>query len=477
MGYLSIDFFILVCIVLIVYYHIPHKYQWQILLIASLIFYTSLGIDFLPFLLFVSASTYFGAIIMKRMKQQKKWIFMLVIGSNASVWFVTKVLFQNAYFSRNIVFDVIVPIGISYYVLQAISYLVDVYKGKTSVEKSFFRYLLFLSYFPTVIQGPISRYEEIQKQLFKYKKFNIDSFLYHTTLILLGIIKKLVVADRIAIFANYCFTNFSHIKGITLYLGALAYTIQIYTDFSGCVDICRGISGLFGIELTHNFNSPYFAMSIKEFWNRWHISLGRWLKDYIYIPLGGNQKGTLRKYLNLIITFGISGIWHGAGTNFILWGIMQAVFQIMDECTEKIRKKIKKILMIEKESFSEKLYRTLITFHLTMLSWIVFRSSNIRTALIYIRNMFSSVNMGLLFGEDLSSLGINTAFFMVLAIHICILIYIDFQHKNSRNIIISIRNSHILIRFCIYMLIIYDILLFGVYGQGYNISGFLYGGF
>mgnify|MGYP002512160862 FL=1 len=173
-----------------------------------------------------------------------------------------------------------------------------------------------MSYFPAIVQGPISRYEQLSKELFRGHQFDYHHFCSELLLILYSLTKKIVIADRIAILANYCFNNYTDLSGFTLYVGALAYSIQLYMDFSGCVDICRSISGLFDVKLINNFNHPYFSQSIKEFWQKWHISLSSWLRDYIYIPLGGNRKGMVRKNINLIITFLISGLWHGAGFNF-----------------------------------------------------------------------------------------------------------------------------------------------------------------
>ena len=287
------------------------------------------------------------------------------------------------------------PIGISVFVLQEISYIVDVYKGKIVTEQKFWRYLLFLSYFPAIVQGPISRYDELAPQLCNTNKFDPTRFQDGLTLVLLGLVKKIVVADRLAIFVNNCFTNYETFHGMVLYVGAVCYAFQLYMDFSGCVDICRGVSGMFGISLVENFKSPYYAKSTKEFWNRWHLSLSRWLKDYVYIPLGGNRHGRMRKYVNLIITFGVSGMWHGAGFNYIVWGVLQAVYQIVGEITSNFRSKFKARIGVKLGSASDIAYSTFITFHLTVLSWVFFRSKGFSASIVYLSNMFSTSIYGL----------------------------------------------------------------------------------
>lgn len=487
MSYLSIKFIVFLLIILTTYYLVTKKLRPKILLVSSLVFYLSFGIKYILFLLFTAITTFMVAKNLEKFKN-KKLIFVLCIIANVLIWSIIKVMpwginISNSLFERiginyNIsYFSIIAPIGISYYLLQSLSYLIDVYKSKVKPEKKFWKYLLFLTYFPAIVQGPISRYSELISKLNNKKKYSFYAIRSGLILALFGLVKKIVIADRIGIFVNYCFDNYSDLSGIILYLGAISYSIQIYMDFSGCVDICRGISGLFGIELPKNFNCPYFSKSIKEFWQRWHITLSRWLKDYIYIPLGGNRKGIKRKYLNLLITFIVSGIWHGAGFSFLFWGFLHAIYQIFGELTINIRKKIKKIIKVEENTFSDKLYKIIITFNLVTFAWIFFRATSFMSGVEYIKNMFSVLNIHVLFDGTIFTYGINQNMFNLLILEILIILFVENKFFKQEKIVNWITNTHIIIRWSIYLILIFNILIFGVYGSGYDITDFMYGGF
>ena len=485
-NYLSLGFGLFVACFMVLFYLVPTKFRRYVLLLGSLIFYASYDLRYFLFLLFVAASTFLAAKMMD--KKRRKAIFVVVIALNAAVWYAVKVLPWTVWMLKrglaligiSIVepeWNLLIPLGISYYILQAISYLADVYKGKIEPEKSFGKYLLFLSWFPAVVQGPISRYDKLMPQLLHDKKYSFDAMRDNLVLILFGLVKKMVIADRLAIYVNTCFDQFADLRGIVLYLAAVVYAFQLYTDFSGCVDICRGVSGLFGVELIPNFNRPYFSRSVKEFWGRWHMSLSGWLKDYIYIPLGGNRKGTLRKYINLMITFLVSGLWHGAGTTFFVWGALHAIYQIVGQCTAGIRSRVRKLIRIEENSASEKIYQTLITFHLVTLAWIFFRSTGFMDALQYIRNMLSEAQLWKLLDGSLYSLGLNQNYWGLLIAHICGLFAIEHFSKDQTSAVATLTRQHVIIRWVVYLILIFDVILFGVYGSGYDMRSFMYGGF
>lgn len=486
MNYLSLGFGLFVACLVVLFYIVPIKFRGYVLLLGSLVFYGSYDLRYFLFLLFVAGSTFFAAKLLR--KKPRKAILVITIVLNVAVWFVIKVLpwtvwmFKRALQIVGISFtepawNLLIPLGISYYVLQAIGYLVDTYKGKIEPEKSIWKYLLFLSWFPAVVQGPISRYDQLMPQLLHQKKFSFDAMRDNLVLILFGLIKKMVIADRLGIFVNACFAQFEDLRGVILYIAAIGYAIQLYTDFSGCVDICRGVSGLFGISLVPNFNRPYFARSIKEFWGRWHMSLSGWLKDYIYIPLGGNRKGTLRKYANLLITFLVSGLWHGAGTTFFVWGALHAIYQIIGQCTFKLRSRIRRWIKIEENSISEKIYQAVITFHLVTLAWIFFRSEGFMDAVQYIRNMFLEAQLWKLFDGSMYTLGLNQNYWVLLVAHICGLFALELASKGQKDVVTALNRQHIIIRWIVYLVLIFDVVLFGVYGSGYDLSSFMYGGF
>lgn len=492
MNYLSIYFAIFVLLFFCAFYIVAIFYFKKIktsylLLAGSLIFYCSFDIRYTIFLLFTTLSTYLGALILQK-KQNKKVIYIFCIVANIVVWFAVKLLpwtvKMGSYLLHFLKINVqvrnwtfIVPVGISYFTLQAIGYLTDVYRGKIQPEKTWWKYLLFLSYFPAVIQGPISRYDELMPQLLDEKKPSFETTRKGLLIILVGVVKKIVVADRIGIFVDSCFQNFENFSGIILYLAIVGYAVQLYLDFSGCVDICRGVSSLFCIDLVNNFDRPYLATSVKQFWGKWHISLSRWLKDYVYIPLGGNRKGIFRKYLNILIVFLISGFWHGAGFSFLFWGCMHAIYQIVGDSTFIIRKKLKCLLGIEKGSFSERFYQTVITFHLVTFAWIFFRSESLLKGIRYITRMISNIGLFALFNGSLFETGVSREYFLIVAIHIFIILIIEICEKRQGEIIDNILTLHVGLRWLVYWILIFDVLLFGVYGNGYDASRFIYGDF
>lgn len=490
MSYLSIDFIVLVLASLVTYYIFPKKFRWVILLVSSMCFYLSYDNRYIIFLLCSIITTYLSALIISKLNQNNIKILILFacIIVNASIWFIVKDAnwiiesLNNIHilsFQVNIpMMNILVPIGISYYVLQSIGYLIHVYKKKIKAEYNIFKYALFVSWFPSIVQGPISRYDQLSKQLFTGHAFDYDAIIESSLLVLYGMIKKIIIADQLAVFANYCFGDFANLSGFVLYVGAIAYSLQLYFDFSGCVNICRGVSGMFGVHLIQNFKSPYFATSIKDFWSRWHISLSTWLKDYIYIPLGGNRKGTSRKYFNIFITFLVSGIWHGAGSGFILWGLLHAVYQIAGDYFVNLRRRIKKWIGVKENSLSESIYQMIITFHLVAFAWIFFRAGSIGVAFDYIGNMIDNFSLWAIFDGRLFQYGISFNLAVPILINIVAIFYIEYQQKQQdtqyRKVI---RNLHIPLRWCIYFILIFDVILFGAYGTGFNISSFLYGGF
>lgn len=486
MSYLSLEFGLFAVCLVVLFYIVPGKLRGFVLLLGSLAFYASYDLRYFLFLLLVAFSTFLAAKMLHR--KPRKAILVITIALNVAIWYVLKALPWTVWMLKRILalvgfslvepeWNLLVPLGISYYVLQAIGYLVDTYKGKIEPEKSFWKYLLFLSWFPAVVQGPISRYDQLMPQLLHRNKYSFDRMRDSLLMILFGLVKKMVIADRLGIFVNTCFSQFNELYGVTLYIAAVGYAIQLYTDFSGCVDICRGISGLFGVALVPNFNRPYLACSIKEFWGKWHMSLSGWLKDYIYIPLGGNRKGTLRKYANLMITFLVSGLWHGAGTNFFVWGALHGIYQIFGQCTAQIRSRIKRLIGVEEKSTSERIFQTLITFNLVVFAWIFFRSDGFMNAIAYIGNMFSEAQLWKLFDGSLYKLGLTQNYWGLLIAHICGLFAIELMSKGQNDVVASLTKQHIVIRWAVYFALIFDVLLFGVYGSGYDLSSFLYGGF
>lgn len=485
MSYISISFFVFVIIAWIVFRIFPAERRWIVLLSASLLFYGMFSPLYLLFLLYTALTTFFAGRLLEKKKEWKKRILVITLILNVAVWIFVKYYPYAASMVNRLspaivlpVFEnLLIPVGISYYTLQSAGYLIDIYRGEAA-EKNFFRYVLFLVWFPAIVQGPIARYHQLAPQFRKGSSPDFDEVRERLLLILYGIIKKLVIADRLAVIANYAFENYAELGFFQLYLGALAYSFQLYMDFSGCVDLCRGVSGLFGITLPANFDSPYFARSISRFWRKWHISLSSWLRDYIYFPLGGSRKGLSRKCWNILIVFLVSGFWHGAGVHFLLWGLLHGLYQVIGIATASVRKKIKRALNIQPDSSSDKIYQTVITFHLVAFAWIFFRADGGIQAFQYIRQMLTSWDPWTLCDGSFYTMGLSKNMFIIVVINLAAVMFADYLHeKNIAGLRTRICRMHIVIRWLIYFVLIYDILLFGAYGTGVSETAFLYGEF
>lgn len=321
----SIAFAVFLPIVFILYWVFPFKYRWILLLIASYYFYMSWNAKYLLLIVFITAISYAGALLIERAKKWK--IKKLLLGgvafSSLGLLFVFKYwnfaltsLETVCHFAsiplHPITLNLVLPVGISFYTFQTLSYVVDVYRGDVEAESHFGQYAAFISFFPQLVAGPIERTKNLLPQIKKEHFFDYETATYGLKLLAWGFFKKLVIADNLAIYTDQVFKDVYSFRGFSLLVASVFFSFQIYCDFSGYSDIAIGTADLFGIKLMKNFKSPYFSVSIKEFWKRWHISLSSWFQDYVYIPLGGSRVGKLRSYLNLMITFLISGLWHGA---------------------------------------------------------------------------------------------------------------------------------------------------------------------
>ena len=293
--------------------------------------------------------------------------------------------------------------------------------------------------------------------------------------ILWGLFLKLMIADKAAVAVNEIFDNYRMYAGAYIWIAGILYSLQLYTDFLSCTTLAQGASELFGIEIIDNFNHPYFAVSVQDFWRRWHISLSTWLKDYVYIPLGGSRAGKLRKYTNLFLTFLISGFWHGEGVKFIFWGLLHAVYQIVGSITREGRDRLYEMLLIPKGTFAWKLYRTIGTFFWVMIAWIIFRAEGLRAGLHMIRSMFTVYNPWILLNGALTSIMPYQQWELLGAALFVLFTVSRAQEKTEvRN---WISQQHITIRWGLALVCIAVILVFGTYGFGYDAQAFIYGGF
>ncbi|MDR3049987.1 MAG: MBOAT family protein [Elusimicrobiota bacterium] len=405
----SLHFLLFFPIVILLYFAIPHKIRVYWLLGASYYFYMSWNPKYAVLLAASTLITYLSGLLIdfsnknpnenKRNFRRKLWVF-LSFTSNLSILFFFK-YFDFAVANINFIlshigikllnpaFDVLLPIGISFYIFQALSYTMDIYRGEIASEKNIAKYALFVSFFPQLLAGPIERSKNLLSQMSEKHLFNYDNAKNGFLLMMWGYFQKTVVADRLSVFVEGIFQNYSGFSGLEISIAGVFFAFQIYLDFAGYSNISRGAGQIMGFRLMNNFNAPYLAQSIQDFWRRWHISLSTWFRDYLYIPLGGNRCGRLRKYFNTLIVFVVSGLWHGANWTYVVWGALHGVYQVAGGITKPYREKAFDFLQIDKNSAIVKIWRTLFVFVLVDIGWVFFRASSISAAIGMIGRIFS----------------------------------------------------------------------------------------
>ncbi|MBN1251310.1 MAG: MBOAT family protein [Bacteroidales bacterium] len=401
----SVDFAIFLPIVFILYWFVTNKnlkLQNFLVFAASYLFYGWWNWRFLSLILFSTIIDYSVGLGLKNEDNQTKrktllWISILVNLGFLGLFkyynffldnFITAFSFFGTQIKANSL-NIILPVGISFYTFQTLSYSIDVYKRKLEPTKDFIAFSAFVSFFPQLVAGPIERATHLLPQFYKKRTFDYSKAVDGMRQILWGLFKKIVIADNCAEYANLIFNNSADYSGSTLVLGALFFTFQIYGDFSGYSDIAIGTSRLFGFELMRNFNFPYFSRDIAEFWRRWHISLSTWFRDYLYIPLGGSRGGTWMKIRNTFAIFIVSGFWHGANWTFIVWGALNAIYFLPLLITNKNRNNMETVAQGKFFPSIKEMSFMLLTFGLTVFAWIFFRANNIGHAISYISEILS----------------------------------------------------------------------------------------
>ena len=407
MFFNSIDFAVFLPIVFILYWFVTNKnlkLQNTLIVVASYLFYGWWDWRFLSLIFFSTIIDYTIGHKLKTEENQFKRKVLLWTSILVNLGFLGFFKYYNFFLDNFITaftffgfeikansLNIILPVGISFYTFQTLSYTIDVYKKKLKPTKDFIAFTAFVSFFPQLVAGPIERAKHLLPQFYKKRTFNYSKAVDGMRQILWGLFKKMVIADNCAEYANLIFNNSPDYSGSTLVLGAILFTFQIYGDFSGYSDIAIGTSRLFGFNLTQNFNFPYFSRDIAEFWRRWHISLSTWFRDYLYIPLGGSRGGTWMKIRNTFIIFIVSGFWHGANWTYIIWGALNAVYFLPLLLTKKNRLNLDPVAQGKALPSIKELCFMLLTFGLTVIAWIFFRAENVSHALEYIIEMFKGL--------------------------------------------------------------------------------------
>lgn len=487
----SIDFLIFFPIVVLIYLIVPRKLKYIWLLIASYYFYMSWNAKYVVLILFSTLITYFSGILIEKAPDigRKKAVVAVSFLANLSVLGFFKYF---DFFIHNLnkilaiahirlidnPFSLLLPVGISFYTFQALSYTVDVYRGKVAPEKNLLKYALFVSFFPQLVAGPIEKTENLLSQIQesgKRRMVSFDKFVSGFALMLWGLFMKMVIADRISIFVDGVFSRLYMAGTVETVLAAVAFAIQIYGDFAGYSAAALGAARIMGFELTENFNAPYFADSIGDFWRRWHISLSTWFRDYLYIPLGGNRKGKIRKYCNLMITFAVSGLWHGAAWTFILWGGIHGLYQVIGDLLKPIREKINELLKVRTNVFSYKLGKIITTFVLVDFAWIFFRAESMGQIRFFFNRMFTRFNPWVLFDESLFRYGIDRREWGILAVALLILFVVDLlRYKRNRNFGDLLVKQNLWFQYVVLFLLIASIFVYGEYGIDFDSNQFIY---
>lgn len=424
----SLEFLIFLPIVLLLYFLLPKKFRWAALLAASMFFYLYWSVKLIFLILFTTVVSYLSAIAIEKNEGRRalrRFFLIITLIACFGVLFFFKYYNFVADSAASIAslfgpkmrgkhLDLILPVGISFYTFQTLSFVIDVYRGKVRAERHFGYYALYVTFFPQLVAGPIERPENLLPQLRSENSFSWDRFKSGLRKMLVGFFKKIVVADLIAVYVDNVYNSPNEARGVGILIATVMFAFQIYCDFSGYTDIAIGCAEIMGIRLMKNFDHPYSATSIKDFWNRWHISLSSWFRDYLYFPLGGSRCSLPRHLFNLTVVFLVSGLWHGAAWTFVIWGGLHAFYQVVGVLLKKPKSKLYRRLHIDESSKWVLWGKRAVTFILVDFAWIFFRANSISDAGLLISKLFvdwelsASYFTEALSGMELGAIGILT---------------------------------------------------------------------
>ncbi|MCR5234620.1 MAG: MBOAT family protein [Lachnospiraceae bacterium] len=487
----SIEFLIFFPVTVTVYFLIPDRIKYIWLLAASYFFYMQWNPAYVFLLLTSTVVTYSGALILEKSDDDKKrklclfiaiLINLTILGYFKYSGLIMHYLYRG-FSLAGIPFkpwdrDILLPVGISFFTLQALGYLIDVYRRDIYAERNILKYALFISFFPQLVAGPIERSKNLLKQLATPHRFSYENLRRGLLVMLYGFFLKVVIADRIAIVVDEVYGDPASYPGFYIVFATLLFTLQIYCDFYGYSTIAKGAALTLGVRLMDNFNAPYYSGSIREFWRRWHISLSTWFRDYLYIPLGGNRKGRIRQYINLMIVFAVSGLWHGASVSFIVWGLLHGFYQVMGGIVKSVRTQVLKAAAKEDNedsaSFSDRMLRLVVTFVLVVFAWLFFRANSMSNARNLLIHMTSTFNFTVLFDKSIYRLGVSQDYFNILFISICLLAIVDRMKYKGKDVVEGFFRQRWWFRALAEVGLLLFILLYGCYGSAYDMQQFIY---
>ncbi len=495
----SIEFFLFYPAVLLVYFVLPSKIRYLWLLLSSYYFYMCWNPAYILLIVASTVITYLCGRGVEAFKEKgglekgkkKRWM-NLIMATSFFLNIGLLVYFKYTNFlvdCMNGVFrffkigelpqtHIFLPVGISFFTFQALGYTIDVYRGDVKAEKNLFKYSLFVSFFPQLVAGPIERSANLLKQVREEstrKLWDYQRVTAGLTIMVWGFFMKLVIADRAAILVDTVFGGYEGYQMTGLGIGIAIFAVQIYCDFAGYSTIAVGAAKVLGFELMENFNTPFFAESVADFWRRWHISLGTWFKDYLYIPLGGSRCSKRKRYRNILITFGISGLWHGANFTYVIWGLLHGVYQIAEKELTPIVEKINEKCHTKINSFGYRFFKVAATFVLCGITWIFFRAESLYQAIHYIYRMFAYRDWWSLSNQSIYQLGLDAMEMNILVFGIIILFLVDLlKYRTGQGLVDFLENQWIVFRWCVLLGLLFLCVVFGCYGPGFDSVQFIY---
>lgn len=473
----------------------PKKIKYIWLLCASYYFYTCWNMKYVLLIIFCTIVTWADSMLLqfvknriwekKKILRYSKILVFLCCFANLSVLFFFK-YFDFALQNLNMIlnhigiilykpdFDILLPAGISFYTFQALGYIIDVYRGDICAEKNIFKFALFISFFPQLVAGPIERSKNLLKQINNPTVFQIDNARYGLLTMAYGLFLKLVIADRISTIIDPIFEDYVSYHGMTVAMCIVLFAFQIYCDFHGYTQIAIGSAKILGYQLQENFRAPYLAVNIKEFWHRWHISLTTWFTDYLYIPLGGNRKGKIRKYINVMAVFLCSGLWHGATWAYVVWGGLNGFYMVIYDWLKPYTTKIIQYLKINTDALGWKISGGLFTFLLVDYTWIYFRAKGFHKASEMQVKIYKEFYFPYLLSDSMLEMFGSYSVLAILLFSLFFLLYTDYLQMRGIDWKKKVLEQQIVYRWLVYIMMLFVLFIFGIYGEENGQTQFIY---
>ncbi len=514
MSFVSLRFFAFLGIGLGLYYTILKRFQWIWLLFLSYVFYSFGGITAMGYLLLTTLTTYISGMYLqkandkiqsqkkdvnkvKKWKQQKKQFVFLTLLCNFGILFFLKywqTVVNVLHYRTGILLpslELVLPLGLSFYMFQSIGYVIDVYRGKYPAEKNILKYALFVSFFPQMVQGPISRFGDLKKELYQKHAFDFTSIEAGLRLMLWGYFKKLLIADRASVVVNTIFDGYTGYAGSVILFGVILYYIQLYCDFSGGIDITRGVARLFGVHLIENFKRPIFSTSLQDYWRRWHMSLGAWMKDYVFYPLSLSKPflklgSFVRKHIKgkagqvlpvsmaTFVVYFLIGIWHGANFKYIVFGLWNGILITLSILLTPFFIKIKKKLNIEDKNPIYHGFMVLRTFLIVLIGRYMTRAKNVTAMWQMLKLTVTSFSLKALTSKTLMTLGIEKKDYLVILCGTLLLLLVEFLEEKEIDVSAKSKKLPVIVQVVGMFLFIGAIVVLGVYKDDYIASEFIY---